>query len=393
MIRKYFLDAIDYQYRIHTVCGLLGPRQVGKTTLARQYVEGRSDVRFFDLEKPTDLGLFENPFTTLSNLTAKFVVIDEVQRRPDLFPTLRVLADEKKWKYLILGSASRDLLRQSSESLAGRIGYIDLPPFSVAEVEDKKKLWLRGGLPNSYLANSDQESFDWRQDYVMNLVERDVPNLGFDIPPQLLRRLWMMLAHNHGNVLNMSEIGKSLGISNHTVRRYVDVLVGTFMVRTLEPWFENINKRQVKTPKVYIRDSGLLNALLSITSSDMLYVWPRVGALWEGFALEEVIKAYHARAEECYFWGLQGEVALDLLIIKNGKRLGFEFKFGDTPRPTKSMHVALRDLNLDHLYIIHPHEHSYKVDEKITTCALFDVAAYGPENWGWGRFCDKKHWV
>jgi len=370
MKRLEFLEKIDFQFKIHSVCGLLGPRQVGKTTLAKQYVQNIPNAHSFDLENPFDLTRLENPMLTLSNIQSDLIVIDEIQFRPDLFPILRVLVDEKPRKFLILGSASRDLLKQSSETLAGRIGYIELTPFSITETQEYKLLWLRGGFPNSYLASSDQESYGWRQAYISTFMERDIPNLGFNIPPKLMRRLWMMLANNHCNILNMSEIGKSLGITHHTVRKYVDILAGTFMVRLLEPWFENIKKRQVKSPKIYIRDSGILHTLLGIQNNNELQVSPKLGALWEGFALEEIIKKYQAQPEECFFWATQGGAELDLLIIKDGKRIGFEVKYTDTPKITKSMISSLQDLSLDHLYVIHPLGETFPLSDKITAQGL-----------------------
>jgi uncharacterized protein len=368
--RRYFFDQIEFQYRVHSVCGLLGPRQVGKTTLAHQFAQHFANVHFIDLENPIDVARLQNPMLTLSQLESDLIVIDEIQRIPELFPILRVLVDEKPRKFLILGSASRDLLQQSSETLAGRIGYIELTPFSVAETHDQKKVWLRGGFPKSYTAHSMKESYAWRQAYISTFMERDIPNLGFNIPAVQMRRLWMMLAHNHGNILNYSEIGGSLGITHTTVRKYVDILAGTFMVRILEPWFENINKRQVKSPKIYIRDSGLLHALLGIQSQEELYVYPRLGASWEGFALEEVIAINHAQPEECFFWSIQSGAELDLLLIKNGKRIGFECKYADAPTITKSMITALQDLQLDHLYVVYPQKTAYPLAEKISVCGL-----------------------
>lgn len=373
MKRAYFLDQIAFQYKIHSVCGLLGPRQVGKTTLAKQYAAQYPNVHFLDLENPVDLARLENPMLTLSNINSDLVVIDEIQRRPDLFPVLRVLVDEKPRKFLILGSASRDLLQQSSETLAGRIGYLELTPFDISETKEYDKLWLRGGFPLSYLADSNKESYAWRQAYISTFMERDIPNLGFNIPPTQMRRLWMMLAHNHGNIFNGSQLGTSLGITHYLVRQYVEILAGTFMVRILNPWFENTQKRQVKSPKVYLRDSGLLHALLGIQDEEGLHVYPRLGASWEGFALEEIIKTYHAQPEECFFWATQSGAELDLLIIKDGKRLGFEIKYTDSPKITKSMSIALEDLNLDHLYLVHPHKDSFPLADKITALGISDL--------------------
>jgi uncharacterized protein len=372
--RRRFIEEIEAQFRIHSVCALLGPRQVGKTTLAHMYMDSHpeQEVHFFDLEDPLDLGLMENPMLTLSKLSNKLIIIDEIQLRPELFPVLRVLVDkaEKKLRFLILGSASRDLIRQSSETLAGRIGYIELPPFSLTEVHNMDRLWLRGGLPKSYLAKTDLDSYKWRMAYISTFLERDIPSLGFQIPPNQIRRFWLMLAHSHGQIFNGSEIGRSLGVSDHTVRKYLDILIGTFMMRLLSPWFENLSKRQVKSPKVYFRDSGILHALLSVENETTLMSNPRMGSFWEGFALEEIIRFYQADSGECFFWGTQSGAELDLLIIKGGKRLGFEFKFSDTPKLTKSMQIALSDLNLDHLYVIHPGTRLYSLSDDISVTSL-----------------------
>lgn len=362
------------QFRAHPACALLGPRQVGKTTLAKMFLEqfGPDVFHFFDLENPLDVARLENPMLALSKLTGKFIVIDEIQRAPELFPVLRVLIDEKKnRKFLILGSASRDLIRQSSESLAGRIGYLELMPFSLDEVDhDSDLLWLRGGFPLSYLAQGDDESFLWRQSYIATFLERDIPNLGFQIPARQMRRFWLMLAHYHGGLFNASELGKSLGISDHMVRKYLDILAGTFMVRVLLPWHENLKKRQIKSPKIYFRDSGILHALIGIKDRSSMDTYPKMGSFWEGFALEEIIRQTGACAEECYFWATQSKAELDLLIVKNGKRVGYEFKYSDAPTITPSMRIACEDLQLDHLYVIYPGATTYALTEKITVRGL-----------------------
>jgi predicted AAA+ superfamily ATPase len=377
MIRADYLEAIRTQFRVHSICAILGPRQVGKTTLARTYVEDNAqNAYFFDLENPLDLARLENPMLALTSLTQKLIIIDEIQRRPDLFPILRVLVDRPKnaQQFLILGSASRDLIRQSSETLAGRIGYIELPPFSLYETHDSNKLWLRGGFPRSYLAKNDADSYLWRQNYITTFLERDIPNLGFSIPPVQMRRFWLMLAHYHGQIFNASELGNSLAISSHMVRKYLDILAGTFMVRILLPWFENIQKRQVKSPKIYFRDSGILNALLGIENHNQLNINPRLGAFWEGFALEEIIRIFRLTTQECYFWATQAAAELDLFIISRGVRLGFEFKYTDAPKSSKSMAIALEDLKLDYLFVIYPGNEIFPLTEKIIACGLNTLA-------------------
>lgn len=374
MKRPFLLNEIQLNFKAHKICGLLGPRQAGKTTLAKMYAEANfaNDVFFFDLENPADLTRLENPMLAFSQVTQKLIVIDEVQMRPNLFPILRVIVDDPKNThiFLILGSASRELIHQSSESLAGRIGYINVMPFSIEETNESKKLWLRGGFPRSYLADDNIESVNWRQNYIKTFLEQDIPNLGFQIPAQQLRRFWLMLAHYHGQILNASELGRSMGVTNHTVKNYLDILTGTFMVRVLEPWFENIQKRQVKSPKIYFRDSGIFHTLLNINSDDELYNNPKAGASWEGFALEETIRYSHGSDSECFFWSTQSNAELDLFIIRQGKRIGFEFKYTDNPRTTKSMHIAIEDLKLDHLYIIIPRNSFYLIEDKIAVCGL-----------------------
>lgn len=375
MQRPKYQKDIEKQFRVHPACALLGPRQVGKTTLAKMFIESHppDGVRRFDLENPLDLAKLENPMLVLSKPESGLIVIDEIQLRPNLFPVLRVLIDEtKERKFLILGSASRDLIRQSSETLAGRIGYIELMPFSLEEVDYSPHLWLRGGFPLSFLARNEEESFLWRQSYITTFLERDIANLGFQIPPQQMRRFWLMLAHYHGQIFNASEIGKSLGISDHTVRRYLDILAGTFMVRILSPWFENLKKRQVKSPKIYFRDSGILHALLGIRNKTELDMHPKLGSFWEGFALEEICKQMEVSLEESYFWKTQSGAELDLLILKNGKRIGFEIKYTDQPKITHSMRIAFKDLKLDHLYVIFPGKEIFPLDKQITARGLYE---------------------
>lgn len=374
MERTNYLEEIEFQLEIHPACALLGPRQVGKTTLAEMYAKkfDQNDILFLDLENPLDLARLENPMLALNATSASLVLIDEVQRRPDLFPVLRVLIDKYKHKrkFLILGSASRDLIHQSSESLAGRIGYIEVAPFSLNEAKDLNKLWSRGGFPLSYLAKSNELSYAWRQAYISTFLERDLSNLGFNIPPQQMRRFWIMLAHYHGQLFNSSELAKSLGVSDHTIRRYLDILAGTFMIRILQPWHENLEKRQIKTPKIYFRDSGILHALLGIQNEHNLLNYPKLGSFWEGFALEQIIQHYNKQNPECYFWRTHAGAELDLLLIIGTKRIGFEVKYTETPKITLSMRNACTDLELDHLFVIYPGEHNFPLSENISACGL-----------------------
>lgn len=371
--RPIYLQLIKRHLRVQPICAILGARQVGKTSLARQFAKEYADkVDFFDLENPTHLTSLETPMLTLSQYTDRLVVIDEIQRRPDLFPILRVLVDdpEKKYTFLILGSASRDLIQQSSETLAGRIGYIELPSFTLSEIHDPATLLIRGGFPRSYLAASEEDSFLWREGYINTFLEKDLPSFGFDIPAKLMHRFWMMLCFYHGQTFNASEIANSLMLSDKTVTKYLDILAGTFMIRVLQPWFENIKKRQVRTPKIYFRDSGIFNTLSSIHSITELAKTPKIGPLWEGFALEEVINFLQVRSNDCYFWSTQNEAELDLLVFKNGKRLGFEFKYSDSPKITKSMGIAIQDLKLEHVFVIFPGKLCFPMNEKITACGL-----------------------
>ena len=354
--RHTFLDEIRRAFRVNPVVALLGPRQCGKTTLAQQFAKlNKESVHYFDLENPVDLARLESPMLAFAQ-SNEFIIIDEIQRRPELFPILRVLVDQnkKKRKLLILGSASRDLIRQSSETLAGRISYLELTPFSYGEVKDFNRLWLRGGFPDSCLASTNRISADWRHAYVTTFLERDIPNLGIQVPAQTLRRFWMMLAHYHGNIFNAAEIGQSIGAAHTTVRHYLDILTGTFMIRELRPWIENVGKRQIKSPKIYFRDSGIYHSLLGIADLASLYNNPKLGASWEGMALEQIIRHFKATPDEVYFWGVHGQGELDLMILSRDKRIGFEFKYADAPRLTNSMQMAQTTLHLNELNVICP---------------------------------------
>jgi predicted AAA+ superfamily ATPase len=356
------------------VVAILGPRQVGKTTLARQFVSHRrAQLTFFDLESPEDLALFADPTLALRPVTG-LVVIDEVQRQPELFPLLRVLVDEpgRKRRFLVLGSASPDLLRQTSESLAGRIAYEELGGFSLGEVgvHEWPRLWRRGGFPRSFLARSERDSFRWRQELIRTYLERDLPELGLRLPAPMLRRFWMMLAHYHGQVWNASELARAFGVAHTTVQRYLDILTETFMARQLQSWHENIGKRQVKAPKIYVRDSGLLHALLGLETARQIESHPKVGASWEGFALDAVVSQLGARPEECFFWATHSGAELDLLVVRGSLRLGFEFKRTTVPAITRSMQMALDDLRLAQIGVLHAGSHSYDLGRHIRAIAL-----------------------
>lgn len=381
MQRDAFLGQVAQRLKIVPVVALLGPRQCGKTTLARQFAASQPEVHFFDLEDPTDLAALENPKLALQSLSG-LVVLDEIQRLPDLFPVLRVLVDrpEAASRFLILGSASRDLIRQSSETLAGRISYLELTPFQLGEVGAAawESLWERGGFPRSFLGDDATASWQWRKDYGATFLERDLSVLGIGIPPQSLRRFWQMLAHCHGQLVNFSELGRSFGVADTTVRRYLGVLEATFMVRLLRPWHENLGKRQVKAPKVYLRDSGMYHTLLGIRSLEELRRHPKLGPSWEGFALEEVVRHLCADPEEVYFWATHSGAELDLLVLQDGRRLGFEIKYTDRPRLTRSMRTAAEVLKLDHLSVLHPGDGSFPLAENIRAVGLRNLLSHPP---------------
>ncbi len=359
--------------RTSPVVAVLGPRQIGKTTLAREIARTwPAPTTTFDLEDPRDVARLADPTTTLGPLRG-LVVIDEIQRRPELFPVLRVLSDRDRRpaRFLLLGSASPSLLKQSSESLAGRIAYVELLGFGLSDVGERwERLWLRGGYPRPYLARTDEESLRWRRDLIRTFVERDLPQLGITIAAGTVRRFWTMLAHYHAQIWNGAELARAFGIAESTVKRYLDLLANTFMVRVLPPWSENIGKRVVRTPKVYIADTGLLHALLDIPGARALEAHPKIGASFEGFALQEVMRALHARTEQCYFWATHQGAELDLLVVRAGKRRGFEFKRTDAPSVTKSMHVALRDLGLESIDVVHAGRDTYPLAPKIRALAI-----------------------
>jgi hypothetical protein len=372
--RPFYLEQLATAVRRSPVTALLGPRQCGKTTLARMFAVGKVATHF-NLESHPDLQRLQNPEMMLSSLQG-LVILDEIQAKPELFNVLCVLVDrpETQTRFLILGSASPDIIKDASETLAGRVEFVELSGFDLGEtgVQSQQTLWRRGGFPRSFLAESDEDSLAWREGFIRTFLERDIPQLGFTIPSVAMRRFWMMLAHYHGQTWNASELARSMGLSDKTVRHYLDILTGTFMVRQLQPWFENINKRQVKAPKLYLRDSGLLHGLLDLGTQHDLLAHPRVGASWEGFALEQVLRA--VKPPEAYFWATHNGAEIDLFFLSRGRRLGVEFKFAEAPTVTRSMRVALEDLRLDHLWVIYPGQQSFPVHEKITVWPLRDVA-------------------
>lgn len=368
--RKKIAESLA-QFRI---TALLGPRQCGKTTLARTF--GGEGTTYFDLEDTLDLARLESPRLTLDRLRG-LVVIDEIQLRPDLFALLRVLADRpgNPARFLILGSAAPELVKGIAESLAGRVGFVDMGGFDLQEVGSGpwERLWLRGGFPESFLSGSDAASWRWREQFIRTFLTRDIPQLGISVPAEQLRRFWMMIAHYHGQLWNSSEIAASLGVTHKTAQRYLDILSGAFMVRVLPPWSENMGKRLRKAPKIHFRDSGLFHSLQGIRSQAELHAHPKLGASWEGFAIEQVLRAVGAAPGESYHWGTHAGAELDLLWVRGGRRWGFEVKYADAPRTTKSMRSAMESLRLQRLLLIYPGSEEYELDERISVLPLARV--------------------
>lgn len=367
--------AIDEGFERAPIVSITGLRQSGKTTLARSYsARQQGPVSFFDLEDPASLARLAEPMLALDPLDG-LVVIDEVQRQPDLFPVLRVLADRagRTTRFLLLGSASPVLVRSISESLAGRVALLEIEGFSLLEVgrEKLRSLWLRGGLPRSFLASDGGASMAWRKDFITLFLERDLPQLGVTIPATTLRRFWTMLAHFHGAVWNAAELARSLGASEQTARRYLDILAGAFAVRQLPAWFENLGKRTVKSSKIYLRDSGLLHALLEIREWEQLEGHPKVGASWEGYCLEQILSFCDPR--QAYFWATHAGAELDLLLFHGTSRLGVEVKYAEAPRTTRSMHIAMDNLKLDRLCVVYPGAARYPLSAKIEAVPLADL--------------------
>lgn len=373
LVRPAFLEHLANATRRSPITALLGPRQCGKTTLARAFAQGRP-ATFFDLESVADQRRLQNPELALGECWG-LVILDEIQAAPELFAVLRGLVDrpDQDTRFLILGSASPHLVRHASETLAGRVEFVELAGFDLSETGSGAldPLWLRGGFPRSFLAASDEDSFAWREGFVRTFLERDIPQLGFRIPSPAMRRFWTMLAHYHGQIWNASELARSMGLSDKTIRGYLDILTGTYMVRQLQPWFENLGKRQVKAPKVYLRDTGLLHRLMDIPTRHALMGHPKVGASWEGFAVEQVLRAYPA--SEAYFWSTHSGAELDLVLSHRGKRIGFEIKFTEAPKLTASMRTAKAGLGLDHLYVIHPGGHRFPMETDVTAVPLAQV--------------------
>jgi len=372
------IKLLKKRFEDYPIVAILGPRQCGKTTLSHQFTDtlSKERIHFFDLEDYKDLSRLNNPTLALENLTG-YIVIDEIQRKPDIFPLIRVLVDKNpSVKYLILGSASRDLIAQSSETLAGRISYIELGGFSIEEISIKEldKLWIRGGFPKSFLAKTDESSFTWRQDFIRTFLERDIPNLGLKIPTKSLRRFWIMLSHYHGQIFNASEIGNSLSISDNTAKRYLDILSGTFLIRQLQPWFYNTKKRLIKRPKIYFRDTGILHALLSLENYIDVSRHPKLGASWEGFALEQIIERLNLHEEDVFFWGVHAGAELDLVFQKHGELRGIEMKYSDAPKITRSMNSAIKELSLKHLWIIYPGKTTYQLSNNISAVSIEELS-------------------
>jgi predicted AAA+ superfamily ATPase len=378
------LDQIKRALERSPVVALLGPRQCGKTTLAREFlasVSGDGDEaqsHYFDMEDPVVATLFENPMTALQGLKG-LVVIDEAQRQPKVFPILRVLADRSAQpaSFLVIGSASPELGRQAAESLAGRVEIIGMQGFGLDEVSVRAMdgLWHRGGFPRSFLAANEEDSLAWRKNFIRTFLERDLAALGFGMAPAVMGRFWSMLAHYHGQVWNGAEIAASLGIAPNSARSYLDALEQTFLVRRLPPWHESLGKRLVKAPKLYFRDTGLLHALLGARSASELLVHPKLGASWEGFALEAVLRAIDP--DGAYFYAVHNGSKLDLLMFKDGRRVGVEFKRADAPARTRSMTVAMEDLRLDDLWVVYPGSRAYPIGEHMRVRPLEDCLVWG----------------
>lgn len=373
--RQDYLDKIKEMLEIFPIVAVLGARQVGKSTLAKTYIQNiQHPVHFYDLENEHDLALLKEAQLSLETREG-LIIIDEIQRRPDLFPTLRYLVDNRPQKYLILGSASRDIIQQSSESLAGRIGYIELPPIQFYESNLSLESHLvQGGFPRALLSSSYKQSYIWRQAYIKTFLERDLREIGFNVPPDTMRRFWKVLAHYHGQIFNATEVASSMGITTKTAQRYLSMLQSSFMAFELKPWFQNLGKRQIKKSRIYISDIGIFNTLSGIQSIDDLMSNPKMGSAFEGFAISYLIHKNGFDMDDCYFWRTSNGAELDLFVTHEGKRLGFEFKFTSSPKITPSMRTALKDLNLDSLKVIIPKGHRYNLSHDIEVLPLMPTS-------------------
>jgi hypothetical protein len=375
--RNGYTDRVRKAVNRSVIVALMGPRQCGKTTLARMIYErspNRQTSTYFDLESQVDLRRLANPEMVLGSLTG-LVVIDEIQTLPSLFPALRVLADrpDTPCRFLVLGSASPTVIRNVSETLAGRVESVEMAGFDLTELGPGawRSLWVRGGFPRSYLAESEEDSVAWREGFIRTFLQRDIPELGIKIAAAAMRRFWTMLAHYHGQVWNASRIAGALGLSDKTIRSYLDLLTETYMLRQLQPWHENLRKRQVKSPKVYFRDTGLLHSLLGLQDFHAVIGHPQVGASWEGYALEQILRI--VRPAEVYFWATYSGAELDLFFVANGRRYGVECKFTEAPQPAKSMTAAIDSLRLDKLLIVYPGDKVWPASERITVCPIHRV--------------------
>ena len=371
------LEQIQTSFRVHPAVALLGPRQCGKTTLANMIAKTEEEATLFDLEREVDRRRLENPELTLSPLKG-LVVIDEIQRQPRLFETLRVLLDREQTtaRFLLLGSASPSLIKQTSETLAGRVGLVDLSGLNISEIFPShwRTLWNRGGFPRSFLAPDDPASILWRKSFLRTFLEQDIPQLGISIPPESLRRFWTMVAHYHGQLWNAAEFARSLGSSEGTARKYLNILQGAYVLRVLSPWHENLKKRQIKSPKIYIRDSGLLHALLEIESPTILSGHTKLGASFEGFAIEQILSCLNIG--NANFWGTHAGAELDLLLTIAGKHYGFECKYADAPSFTRSMKIAIEDLKLEHLWVIYPGDETYPLNKSATVIPIGNIPEF-----------------
>jgi predicted AAA+ superfamily ATPase len=369
--RPRLLQELTRSLQESPITVLLGARQTGKSTLAGMWAAKKSDIHFFDLEKASDRSSLSTPETTLGSLSG-VVVIDEIQRMPSLFATLRPLADRNPLpaRFLLLGSASPSLIKGVSESLAGRVLFVHVPGFTIDEIQSEPtdRLWVRGGFPRSFLAKTESESWRWRQAFITTFLERDIPQLGIRVPAETLRRFWIMLAHYHGQIWNSSELARSLGTNEKTARHYLDILTGAYVTRILPPWYENVGKRQVKSPKVYVRDAGLLHSLLGLENIRDVRAHPKYGASWEGFALQQTITM--VGEDNVFFWSTQRGAELDLLVMRHGKRYGFEFKCSDAPAMTRSLHIASEELGLSRAWIVYPGERDYPAHESVEAIPL-----------------------